>query len=430
MLGLVGVTMRKVFHRFGAIVMAVVLSLAGVQQANANAVVKWTKRSVSGVHDWVGIANSTTGKAAAAVDYGGRIWTTANSGNTWTERTSLDANVWTAVAMSNDGKNLTAGAEDGSYAYSADSGATWTKGETTLPASVSCIAASDDGMTLAATVLSKSSVWMSTDGGATWSESASGVKQFQCVAISGDGQKVIATILDSGVYVSTDSGATWLSYFYSQKHAWAGASGIACSADCSSVVAVEQLGAIYQSSDSGVTWAKLATAGTGFNGVSSSNDGKTLATYEVNEDQDNGLGRIHLSFDAGKTWIKQTALPALTWPVVSVAGSGTSFIAMDAISQVYTSIELFAPTTPKIKVTYKFSKGKAQLKWVRPAATPERPILRFEYRVGSGKWISMKLTSTINLTKLTKGKTYVVQVRAVNQVGNSGVTTLRFKQKL
>ena len=423
--------MHKSPQRIISIVLAALVSFGCVGSASANIVVSWNRQTIAGFHDWVGISASTDGKKVVAIDYGARIWTSVDGGVKWTERTSVGVNNWTAVVASADGTRIVAAAEDGTYVYSGDSGASWTVGETPFPIGVNCLAGSSDGANLVAVLGGKSSVWTSTDSGVTWSESGSGSKNFQCASSSADGQTLVATIMDSGVTVSTDGGATWIPYFYAQKHSWAGASGISCSDDCSSIVAVEQLGSIYQSTDSGVNWVKLADAGTGFNGVVSSGDGKILMAYEVNDNQENGYGRIHLSSDAGKTWNKQTSLAQLTWPALGLARDGRSFFAMDAIGNVFSSFQIFAPTVPKIKAAVAISAGKAVITWPRPAVSVTRPVIRYEYRLGktSKKWISIKLATTIRLTKLKKGKTYVVFVRSVNVVGASPAVSVTFKQK-
>ena len=77
---------------------------------------------------WQSIASSADGtKLAAAVGYGGSIYTSSDAGVTWTEQTAAGSRSWYSIAMSSDGSKLAAVVSGGSIYTSSDAGATWTE---------------------------------------------------------------------------------------------------------------------------------------------------------------------------------------------------------------------------------------------------------------------------------------------------------------
>jgi hypothetical protein len=137
-----------------------------------------------------------------AVEFGGRIYTSADSGLTWTARDA--ARNWYAVASSSDGTKLVA-VEYGGYIYtSVDSGASWFARNT--------------------------------------------IRNWSTVSSSSDGTRLIAAVDGGFIYTSTDSGTTWIARAADADRNW---SGVASSADGSKLAAVEYInGLIWTSSPS------------------------------------------------------------------------------------------------------------------------------------------------------------------------------------
>lgn len=86
--------------------------------------------------------------------------------------------------------------------------------------------------------------------------------------------------------------------------------------------------------------------------------------------------------------------------------------------------ELVEPSAPKVKWK---GKGKALIAW---DAVPGATSYRARLKVGK-KWTKWSTLSSngVKLTKLKKGKRYVLQVQAVGDAGQGPVATWRFKAK-
>jgi len=62
-------------------------------------------------------------------------------------------------------------------------------------------------------------------------------------------------------------------------------------------------------------------------------------------------------------------------------------------------------------------KGLTKVTWDLPASDGGSPITMFEVRFTGGDWIDVGLTTSANFRGLSKGTTYVADVRAWNIAG-------------
>ena len=170
----------------------------------------WQKAGTNLIGDqsyWRSIASSSDGsKLAAAVAYGGSIYTSSDSGATWTEQTAAGSRNWQSIASSSDGSKLTAVVSGGSIYTSSDSGATWTEQTTAGSRYWYSIASSSDGSKLAAVVYG-GSIYTSSDSGATWTEqTTAGSRNWQSIASSSDGSKLTAVVYGGSIYTASMEG--------------------------------------------------------------------------------------------------------------------------------------------------------------------------------------------------------------------------------
>ena len=136
----------------------------------------------------------------------------------------------------------------------------------------------------------------------------------------------------------------------------------------------------------------------------------------------------------GYTWDRTDAAGAAVAPgryIVSVGATVGASTLPTVTSEVVVDSKLAAATA----ITYKkAARSKAMISWTNPASV--LPVLTQSYRVstnGGKTWTKWKKTSrgvsTATLTGMKKGKKYVVQVKAANELGESPVTAATFKMK-
>ena len=136
----------------------------------------------------------------------------------------------------------------------------------------------------------------------------------------------------------------------------------------------------------------------------------------------------------GYAWDRTDAAGAQVAPgryVVSVGATVGATALPTVTSEVVVDSKLAAVTA----VTYaRAAKTKAKITWTNPASV--LPVLTQSYRVstnGGKTWSKWKKTSrgvsAVTLTGMKKGKKYVVQVKAANELGESPVTSSTFKMK-
>ena len=136
----------------------------------------------------------------------------------------------------------------------------------------------------------------------------------------------------------------------------------------------------------------------------------------------------------GYAWDRTDAAGAPVAPgryIVSVGASVGATTLPTVTSEVVVDAKLAAATA----VTYKrAARTKANISWTNPASV--LPVLTQSYRVstnGGKTWTKWKKTSrgaaSATLTGMKKGKKYVVQVKAANELGESPVTSATFKMK-
>ena len=285
----------------------------------------WTARETN--RNWRGIASSADGTKLAAVEYGGRIYTSTDSGIIWTAQ-ETNRN-WYAIASSSDGTKLVASDyyDDGNGRLytSTDSGVTWTLRES--GSEWISIASSADGVKLAA-VPQIGRIITSTNSGVTWT-TRENRRNWRAIASSSDGTKLAAAAAYGRLYTSTDSGVTWTAR--ESDRSW---TAIASSADGVKLVAADKGaeggGLLYTSADSGVTWT-ARESGRQWTSVASSADGVKLAAVAAFE-------RIYLSADSGVTWEPQEA--SRYWFSVAASADGGKLAAIERGGQIYTAPEV------------------------------------------------------------------------------------------
>ena len=137
---------------------------------------------------------------------------------------------------------------------------------------------------------------------------------------------------------------------------------------------------------------------------------------------------------------KVVDIPFTDW--VTIPASSTNYIATDVgrgesryfqvrgVNQLGTGIDseiisamtASVPAAPRDLVAYRGNR-RISLRWKPPTDDGGIPILRYEYRLGSGAWKSIGSTDTsFTITNLQNGTQYSVRVRAVNTAGNSSVS--------
>ena len=168
--------------------------------------VSWTPREEN--RGWQAVASSADGQRLAAVEYGGRIYTSTDAGETWTARDS--DRLWYTIASSADGLHLVAGVPGGQLYTSADGGLNWTARESNR-------------------------LWFS-------------------VAMSADGERMVAAEYGGQVYTSTDRGVNWTPR--ETNRAWA---SLTASSDGLRLVGLVFGGQIHTSGDGGITWSARAS---------------------------------------------------------------------------------------------------------------------------------------------------------------------------
>ena len=276
--------------------------------------VSWTPREEN--RGWQAVASSADGQRLAAVEYGGRIYTSTDAGETWTARDS--DRLWYTIASSADGLHLVAGVPGGQLYTSADGGLNWTARESAR--SWYHVASSADGQTLLAAAGGEQ-LYTSTDGGVTWTARESNRLWFS-VAMSADGERMVAAEYGGQVYTSTDRGQTWIPR--ETNRAWA---SLAASGDGLHLVALVFGGQIHTSGDGGVTWAARASVGNWIS-VAGAANGQTLVAAQAG-------GQLHASTDGGATWVPRAT--DHNWSHVCSSADGRQMLAVEHGGQIHKS---------------------------------------------------------------------------------------------
>jgi hypothetical protein len=142
-------------------------------------------------------------------------------------------------------------------------------------------------------------IWTSQDAGTSWSQSAAPLKPWYSIASSSDGQILIATV-----------------YWWAVWASW-GAQG-------------KVFGGVYMSHNSGQRWKLMNLPDTGWNYVTSSVDGSTIAvaSYE----------HMWVSTNSGTSWERKTKAALTEDHFLDVASSanGNRIVAVTGQGSIYT----------------------------------------------------------------------------------------------
>lgn len=276
--------------------------------------VSWTPREEN--RGWQAVASSADGQRLAAVEYGGRIYTSTDAGETWTARDS--DRLWYTIASSADGLHLVAGVPGGQLYTSADGGLNWTARESAR--SWYHVASSADGQTLLAAAGGEQ-LYTSTDGGVTWTARESNRLWFS-VAMSADGERMVAAEYGGQVYTSTDRGVNWTPR--ETNRAWA---SLTASSDGLHLVGLVFGGQIHTSGDGGITWSARASVGNWIS-VAGAADGQTLVAAQSG-------GQLHASTDGGATWVPRAT--DHNWSHVCSSADGRQMLAVEHGGQIHKS---------------------------------------------------------------------------------------------
>ena len=113
---------------------------------------------------------------------------------------------------------------------------------------------------------------------------------------------------------------------------------------------------------------------------------------------------------------------------VSLTSAGTRSFTVRAVNAVgngpasnSVSVVLSVPSAP-INISAEIYSGEVSLYWDEPINDGNSNIIGYEYRIGSGGWISVGNTTSAFIT-LTSAGTYSFRVRAINGVGNGNQST-------
>ncbi len=165
-----------------------------------------------------------------------------------------------------------------------------------------------------------------------------------------------------------------------------------------------------------VSWAPPSSAGSA-----------TISDYEY-----------QYSTDAGATWSTWTSFGTTTSPAsISGLAAGTNYlvqiraVSTDGVGPATQATAAVSPQVPPGAPTVTATGGELSLtvNWTAPAPTPNAPVNSYETRVSStggstwDPWIPQGLATSLELTGLSSGASYRVEVRARNFAGEGPAAT-------
>ena len=285
----------------------------------------WTALAGSSSTWWGGIASSADGSKLAAVEFYGRMYTSADSGVTWTARVQNPGGSWSCIACSTDGLKIAAAGAG--YLYSSpNGGATWYVRMADASRFWNTISMSADGTRVLASA--QTGLFLSIDSGTSWTQLPIG-SSASCTACSADGMKMMA-VVDGALMTSTNGGVTWALHPAIDSTSPAYWNVATSSADGSRLVAASFQGKIYTSTDFGATWtARLTDADRAWLSITSSTDGMRLAAVQSGDYRTTppGNGNVYLSMDGGVSWALHPDNESLNWTSVASSADGTRLVA-------------------------------------------------------------------------------------------------------
>ncbi len=327
----------------------------------------WTPQAAAEANEWISVTYGNGFFVAVAAFGGTNRVMTSPDGITWTARAAAEANDWLSVTYGNG--LFVAVARDGTNR----------------------VMTSPDGITWTARAAAAANDWLSV---------TYGKGQFVAVSFTGTNQ----------VMTSPD-GITWTARAATENNGWRSVTygnGL--------FVALSQTGTnrVMTSSD-GITWtARAAAEANGWYSVTYGN-GLFVAVA------DTGTNRVMTSPD-GITWTARAAAEANFWSSVTYGNGLFVAVARTGTNQVMTSSALFAPDAPVIDG---ITPGVTSLSvaFTPPASSGASAISNYEYSIDNGaNWITLdpvQTSSPIEITGLSPGTTYQLQLRAVNAQGLS-----------
>jgi gliding motility-associated-like protein len=366
----------------------------------------WTAQAAAEANQWSSVAYGKGLFVAVAADGTNRVMT-SQDGITWTAQTAAEVNKWRSVTYGNG--LFVAVAENGTnQVMTSPDGITWTAQaatEETLWSSVTY----GDGLFVAVAPTGTNRVMTSPDG-INWTAQATGADQWFSVTY-GNGLFVAVALTGTNRVMTSPDGINWTARAVPEANFWR---SIAYGNGLFVAVANNGTNRVMTSPD-GISWTAQAAA-EAIDWFSVTYGNGLFVAVAVS-----GNNRVMTSQD-GITWSAQEAAIASLWTSVTYGNGQFVAVAVSGNNRVMTSSALFAPDAPVIDgITSRVN--SLSVAFTPPASSGASAISNYEYSIDNGaNWITLNPVQTsgpIEITGLSSGTTYAVQLRAVNAQGVS-----------